>query len=363
MSSNPGAKEDRLLRVGVLGCGPIAQMAHLDACRKGRNTELYAICDTAGDLVEKMAAVHEPQAAYRDYAAMLADPRLEAVVVATSDPFHVPLSLEAVAAGKHVLVEKPLGTCVEECEELRARVREAGVTFQVGNNWRFDPGFRFAGDFIAAEMGERIAIKVWYYDSVDRYTMTDNLLPVIAASGHSRLPEVDPRADRRRYLLMTHGAHALDAARFAGGEIAAVSARHLLRAGSHCWFVAIEFADGCLGHLDLCIPQRGDVEFGFRAIGEHGSVLARGGLIWYHKSSYVECFSQKDGTYRRPLGEDAYSYRLQLEGFADTILEGEPQHGADADEGTAAVRALAAVSQSSRRGGARVAVADVEGGV
>ena len=363
MTSNLGSSEDRLLRVGVLGCGPIAQMAHFDACRKARNTELYAICDAAEDLLEKMAAVHEPAVAYCDYADMLADPRVEAVVVATSDPFHVPLSLEAVAAGKHVLVEKPLGTSVEECEELRTRVREAGVTLQVGNNWRFDPGFRFAGDFIAAEMGERIAIKVWYYDSVDRYAMTDNLLPVIAASESSRRPEVDPRADRRRYLLMTHGAHALDAARFAGGEIAAVSARHLLRAGSHCWFVAIEYADGCLGHLDLCIPQRGDVEFGFRALGEHGSVLARGGLIWYHKSSYVECFSQKDGVYRRPLGEDAYSYRLQLEGFAGTILEGEPQHGADADDGTAAVRALAAVSQSSRRGGARVAVADVEGGV
>ena len=106
-------------------------MAHLDACRKGRNTELYAICDAAADLVEKMAAVHEPAVAYRDYAAMLADPRVEAVVIATSDPFHVPLSLEAVAAGKHVLVEKPLGTSVEECEELRSRVREAGVTLQV----------------------------------------------------------------------------------------------------------------------------------------------------------------------------------------------------------------------------------------
>ena len=74
MSSNPVAKEERLLRVGVLGCGPIAQMAHLDACRKGRNTELYAICDAAADLVEKMAAVHEPAVVYRDYAAMLADP-------------------------------------------------------------------------------------------------------------------------------------------------------------------------------------------------------------------------------------------------------------------------------------------------
>ena len=63
-------KEPRLLRVGVLGCGPISQFAHLEACRKARNAELYAICDVADDLVEKMAAIHAPQVTYTDYKAM-----------------------------------------------------------------------------------------------------------------------------------------------------------------------------------------------------------------------------------------------------------------------------------------------------
>ena len=57
-------KDDRLLRIGVLGCGPIAQFAHFDACRKARNAELYAICDVADDLRERMAAVHRPRVAY-----------------------------------------------------------------------------------------------------------------------------------------------------------------------------------------------------------------------------------------------------------------------------------------------------------
>ena len=60
-------KEDRLLRVGVLGCGPIAQFAHFDACRKARNAELYAICDLAPDLLSKMAAQHEPKVAYETF--------------------------------------------------------------------------------------------------------------------------------------------------------------------------------------------------------------------------------------------------------------------------------------------------------
>ena len=72
-------KDRRRLRVGVLGCGPIAQFAHFDACRKARNAELHAICDVADDLRDRMAAVHQPNVAYRDYDAMLADPQVEAV--------------------------------------------------------------------------------------------------------------------------------------------------------------------------------------------------------------------------------------------------------------------------------------------
>src|SRR5881628_1114272 len=98
-------KDQRLLRIGVLGCGPIAQFAHFDACRKARNAELYAICDVADDLLAKMAAIHEPRATHRDYDQMLADPQLEAVIIATSDQYHVPLAVKAIAAGKHVLVE------------------------------------------------------------------------------------------------------------------------------------------------------------------------------------------------------------------------------------------------------------------
>ncbi|MBI4324455.1 MAG: gfo/Idh/MocA family oxidoreductase, partial [Chloroflexi bacterium] len=44
-------KDSRLLRLGILGCGPISQIAHFDAVRKARNAELYAICDVAPDLL------------------------------------------------------------------------------------------------------------------------------------------------------------------------------------------------------------------------------------------------------------------------------------------------------------------------
>src|SRR5262249_47587374 len=160
------SKDERCLRIGVLGCGPIAQFAHFDACRKARNAELFAICDLADDLRQRMAHVHQPTIAYADYAQMLVDPRVEAVIIAIADQFHVTAAMQAVEAGKHVLVEKPLGTTVESCRALSDRAAAAKLVVQVGNNRRFDPGIAFARKFIVEEMGQRIALKSWYYDSI-----------------------------------------------------------------------------------------------------------------------------------------------------------------------------------------------------
>src|SRR5437870_12685189 len=96
-------KESRLLRVGVLGCGPICQIAHFDACRKARNAELYAICDVAEDLLAKMTAIHEPQKSYLKLEDMLADSNVEAIILGAADQFHVPLCRQVLAAGKPVL--------------------------------------------------------------------------------------------------------------------------------------------------------------------------------------------------------------------------------------------------------------------
>src|SRR5947209_13792835 len=200
-------KESRRLRVGILGCGPISQAAHFESCRRARNAELYAICDQAEDLVSRMAAIHEPQVTYLDYDEMLADPLVEAVIVATADQFHVEHASRALAAGKHVLVEKPLGVTVEECEALRGQVQASGLVLQVGTMKRFDPGIAFARQFIREEMGQLLALKAWYCDSTYRYTMTDNLQPMLFTSARARRPVNDPKANKRQYYLLGHGSH------------------------------------------------------------------------------------------------------------------------------------------------------------
>ena len=340
------------LRIGVLGAGPIAQFAHLEACRKAANAELYAICDLAEDLLAQVAAEHRPARTFTDYDAMLADPALDAVIVAVADQFHVPAALRALDAGKHVLVEKPMGVSVDECAELCRKVAATGLTVQVGTMRRFDAATAFAERFVREELGQIVALKAWYCDSVYRYAMTDALQPIPRSSASARRPPGDPKADRERYAWLGHGSHLIDTARFLGGDIARVSAQRVDRAGMLCWFVACEFAGGAAGHLDLTMGVRMDWHEGFSVYGEHGSVLGRSFQPWYLRSSEVECFSARDGQYHRPLAEDGHFFRRQIEGFARTILDGAPQAGATAADGLAAVRVIDAIERSVATGAA-----------
>ena len=356
------AKQERRLRMGVLGCGPIAQFAHFESCQKARNADLHAICDVAEDLVERMAAAYRPARTWLDYDAMLADPELDAVIVATSDAFHVAASLRALAAGKHVLCEKPVGVSVEEAEQLAAAVKASGKVLQVGHMKRFDPGLEAARDFVRDEMGELLALKAWYCDSTHRYTMTDAVQPLPVLSAAAKKPRDNPKADLRRYFMLAHGSHLVDTARFLAGDLVEVSARLTEKFGAYCWFVEIAFANGAVGHLDLTVAVRMDWHEGLQLYGENGSVVARTFNPWYFKSSEVDIFSEKDASWRRPLGADGHFYRRQLEGFADTILDGAPMRGADAVDGVASVRAMAAIAESVRTG-RPVRLADAHGPV
>ena len=356
------AKQERRLRVGVLGAGQIAQAAHFESCTKAVNADLYAICDVADDLRERMAITHGAQKTYNDYDKMLADPDLDAVIIATADAFHVPASIKALEAGKHVLCEKPIGVTVEECLVLKDAVEKSGKILQVGHMKRFDAGLQAAKSFITDEMGELIALKAWYCDNTHRYPMTDAVQPLIITSANARKPSQNPKADLRRYYMLAHGCHLIDTARYFAGDIVSVHARLSERAGIWCWFVDVEFASGTLGHLDLTVQVRMDWHEGFQIYGKNGSILGKTYNPWYYKSSEVDIFREADGATHRVLGADGHFYRRQVEGFARTILDNTSMEGADIDDGLASVQAMVAIARSVESG-KPVALADVTGGV
>jgi predicted dehydrogenase len=350
------------LRVGVLGAGAWAQHAHIPGWQRDPRCEIVAICDPRAELAHNFAQQFSIPEATDDWQALVARPDIDVIDVVTPSHTHFELSWAALEAGKHVLCEKPIGVSVEEGEKLAEAVRRSGKVLQVGHMKRFDPALEAARDFVRDEMGEILALKAWYCDSTHRYTNTDAVQPLPITSKLARKPGGNPKADLRQYFMLAHGSHLVDTARFLCGEITAVRARLNERFGAYCWFVETEFANGALGHLDLTVAVRMDWHEGFQLYGQNGSVIAKTFNPWYFRASEVDIFHEKDATSRKPLGADGHFFRRQLEGLADTVLDGAPQRGATVEDGLASIRAMVAIARSVESG-ARVELANVTGAV
>lgn len=282
--STPGKCSERI-RVGVIGCGPITLNAHADAIVKAANIELEAIADHDEVLLAEMTHRLRPARAYRDGDDLLNDPRVELVIIAVHDRFHVPLARKAVAAGKHVLVEKPLGISVEECESLRHSLTRNRV-LAVGCNRRFLPGVRAAKRFLFDEGGEVVSYRSHYYDSTFRHSVTQaNKFPPAVAPGGNVIGPDGPdwkSTDKRVYNLVTHSPHLLDLARHLIGPVSAVRAVYReigveadaspALAPGHVWWIDLRFLSGSNGQCLRLLPRAGEFEEGFEVHCSGGHV-------------------------------------------------------------------------------------------
>ncbi len=150
------------VRLALVGCGRIAQVAHLPAVEKAEGVELVAVCDPSGAVARSVARRYGVAAAYTDQGSVWADGSVEAVIITAPDRFHHGLATEALRAGRHVLVEKPLAASVPEAEDLVGLVDRTGLTLQVGAMKRHDQGVQYARRFIAERLGGARSFSAWY---------------------------------------------------------------------------------------------------------------------------------------------------------------------------------------------------------
>lgn len=119
-----------MIRVGMVGRRGGAFIRALKAIEE---TEFVAFCDLDEELLERMAKEHQVKT-YTDFDAML-DSDIDAVVVATPMPLHVPQSVAALKAGKHVLSEVPAAVSIEECWELIEAVKASERVYMMAENY------------------------------------------------------------------------------------------------------------------------------------------------------------------------------------------------------------------------------------
>ena len=141
--------------VGVIGTGRIGKLHIEHLAQNIPEAELIAICSLDPASIESLTKQFSIPKTTDDYTTILADPRIEAVLVASATDTHVEISQAAARAGKHVFCEKPISLDLEQIDETLAIVEKAGIKFQVGFNRRFDASFVRIREAVASgEIGE-----------------------------------------------------------------------------------------------------------------------------------------------------------------------------------------------------------------
>src|SRR5687768_18046664 len=114
------------MRAALLGCGAVAQVAHLPAYRRLRNVRLVALCDAEPPKLRALRERTDVRHAVRSMEELLAIDEVEAVDVCLPSHLHREAVLAALAAGKHVLCEKPLALTSEDVAEIMTAQRASG---------------------------------------------------------------------------------------------------------------------------------------------------------------------------------------------------------------------------------------------
>ena len=143
-----------MLKVGVIGVGSISEM-HIRPYLENKEVKLVALCDIhEGRLAEK-GKLYGVNQLYNNYQDLLNDKNIDAVSICTWNNTHAEISIAALEAGKHVLVEKPLSMTVEEAIAVEVAAEKSGKTVQVGFVRRHADNAKILKRFIDdGELGE-----------------------------------------------------------------------------------------------------------------------------------------------------------------------------------------------------------------
>ena len=137
--------QGKIVKVGIIGCGGIANGKHMPSLKKVKDCEMVAFCDIIRERAEAAAAKFgTPDAkVYEDYKELLADPEIDVVHVCTPNRCHSFITVDALHAGKHVMCEKPMAINAAEAKKMLDAKAESGKLLSIGYQSRFRPDSQY----------------------------------------------------------------------------------------------------------------------------------------------------------------------------------------------------------------------------
>ncbi len=131
----------KLLQIGLIGAGRIAQAHAATVAYRISNAQLAAVTDPIPSAVEAIAAKFRIPTIAPSYQAILADPNIDAILICSPTGTHAEIMKAAARAGKHIFCEKPISLTLDTTDDALAVVNDCGVKLQLGFNRRFDANY------------------------------------------------------------------------------------------------------------------------------------------------------------------------------------------------------------------------------
>jgi predicted dehydrogenase len=299
------------IRWGVLGNATVARKCVIPAIQKSRNGFVHALATRRPANAGLVAAENHIERIYDRYEALLEDPAIDAVYIPLPNHLHLPWTLKALSAGKHVLCEKPIACTAQEAQEM-ARAADRGNLFLMeAFMYRFHPRSREIKQLVSeGRIGDPCLVR-----SAFCFHMAKE---VLGAGDNVRL-----RPDTGGGALLDVGCYSVSVARWMmGAEPSQVQAQAIYHnTGVDVHFVGtLQFPGGGLATLEASFISA--LQQTFTVVGTAGAVdLPHDAFIpWQNDAEYI-LRGRDQETGDRIVVPGADEYQLMVEHFGDAVLE------------------------------------------
>lgn len=282
--------------IAMVGCGQIANV-HMKGVSACDGASLVACVDVEPDRAKKAADEFGAPVHTTDYAQVLDDPEVDAVVLCLPHDLHLPFTVQAAEAGKHVLVEKPMALTESEARTMVEASDRAGKKLMVGQSTRFMPAFQKAKELIdAGRIGNPISVCCQRCFYVERLS-TDWRRDADACGG---------------IYLPLFGSHDIDAMLWLLDDTpdrisAAIRAASELSDGDSDGWIGMTFADGKTASIQFSL-QASINRQAFLAVGTEGTILVERNRLTVDGEEVV-------------IDDSIPAFELQMEWFVRSVAE------------------------------------------
>ena len=251
------------IRIGVAGANGAFGVKHLEALSQIDSVEISAVMATSMEKANTVGDKFSAPKRFDNYDAMLADPDLDAIILATPTQMHAEQGIKAMEAGKHVLIEIPMADSLADSEKLVAIQEKTGMTAMAGHVRRFNPSHQYVHNMITS--GD---LNIQQMDVQTYFFRRTNM----NAKG-------EPRS-WTDHLLWHHACHTIDLFLYQTGED--ITEVHAVQGPKHPdlgiamdMSIIMKTPTGKLCTLSLSFNNDGPLGTFFRYICDNGTYIAR----------------------------------------------------------------------------------------